>query len=92
MTITESALISRINRKLPHPRHDNWTYSGGWEKLRKARRIRDNRGLTWPNSNLGDYYVVDVMRNRVLATHVSLEELARELGVLRPYESLGGAS
>lgn len=57
------------------------------EQLRTARGDR-----SW--SNLGNHYIVDVNRNFVVADHVEPEKLARELGVLRPWEVVadGGAS
>jgi hypothetical protein len=39
--------------------------------------------------DLGEWYIVDAS-NRVTAAHVNLESLARELGALRPYESVTG--
>jgi hypothetical protein len=37
-------------------------------------------------ADLGDFYVVDVDRNFLVATHVDPEAYGRELGVLRQYE------
>ncbi len=37
---------------------------------------------------LGAYFVMDISHNCVLHKDVDLEELGRELEVLRPYESL----
>ena len=39
-------------------------------------------------SNLGDFYLLDLTRNVVVASHVNPEELGRELGVLEPWESV----
>ena len=36
---------------------------------------------------LGEWYIVDT-HNAIIAHHVTLEGLVRELGVLRPYEEL----
>jgi hypothetical protein len=33
-------------------------------------------------SDLGGYYIIDVYQNVVLATHVDLDQLARELGCM----------
>jgi hypothetical protein len=38
--------------------------------------------------DLGEFYVVDVSLNAVSRKDVDLEKLARELGVLKPYEAL----
>lgn len=51
------------------------------EMLKKCRSARD-----WPN--LGDYYIVDVQLNAVVATHVDLEALARKIDVIKPYETV----
>lgn len=48
--------------------------------------IKRARGNVW--TTLGDYYVVDVERNCIAQHHVDVEDLARELGVLQPWESL----
>lgn len=37
---------------------------------------------------VGDYYVLDHNRNFIVATHVDVEGMACELGVLREYEQL----
>jgi mRNA-degrading endonuclease HigB of HigAB toxin-antitoxin module len=38
--------------------------------------------------DLGEFYVVDVSGNSVSRKDVDLERLARELGALKPYETL----
>jgi len=50
----------------------------------KALRVARNR---W-RSDLGDYYIVDFSQNTIVETHVDLEVLARELGVLHAWERL----
>jgi hypothetical protein len=37
-----------------------------------------------------DYYVVSLSRNAITDTFDDLEEMARELGVLKPWEELAG--
>jgi hypothetical protein len=37
-------------------------------------------------ADLGDFYIVDVGRNFLVASHVDPETYGRELGVLRDYE------
>ena len=51
------------------------------EHLKATRSERDR-------PELGDYYIVDINRNTVVAKHRYPEELAREIGVLKPYEAL----
>lgn len=38
--------------------------------------------------DLGEYYVVDTFRNRVIERDVDLERLARDIGALEPYECI----
>jgi hypothetical protein len=64
---TRRAVESRVRRKLAQE----------GELLRKTRP-----GKTWAKHDCGDYYVVDVAMNGVVATHCDLEDLAHELGVL----------
>ena len=69
-TITENALLKRINRKLAH----------------KGQQLRKTR----PNSrwfhNLGEFYRIDLRDNRSEGTHLSLTNVALELGVLAENE------
>ena len=53
------------------------------EKLRKYRG-----GRSW--LTLGDYYIVDVRRNFVVASHIDVEELGGELGVFEELENVTG--
>ncbi len=71
-TITEQALIKRINRALAKQ----------YESVRRCRE--DSRAFGY----YGTYYVLDTWRNSPIATHVDLESLGRELGVLGQYEAL----
>lgn len=50
---------------------DNWT-------------LRKQRGNRWPD--LGQHYLVDLISNSVIAVDVDPVELAREYGLLRPFE------
>jgi hypothetical protein len=70
-SVTEKAVMARINRKLSHQ----------GEVLRKLR------GERWFTS-LGEYFVVDSRSNAVIDTHVVLEALAREIGVLNDFEGI----
>ena len=38
--------------------------------------------------DLGRHYIIDLRGNVVLRKDVDIEELGRELGVLRPYEAV----
>lgn len=39
-------------------------------------------------AEVGDYFVIDTARNTVVAMHVDLNELAREVGALAGHESV----
>lgn len=65
----------------------------------KTLRQRINRKLRWSGQTLkgargkaqtalGEYYVLNVDRDFVVRHHVCLEDYARELGVLQPFETL----
>jgi hypothetical protein len=74
VTVTERALVRRINRKLgklPFPQ-------------RLCVLAERSRGYY----NLGRFHVVDVYRNAVLDWRVDLVERARDLGVLAANEQL----
>jgi putative component of toxin-antitoxin plasmid stabilization module len=70
------ALVQRIDRRLAK---DD-------QRLGATRSTRE--GMSNLRLNLGAYYVVDTNRNFVVATHVSPEDLGRELGVLKDWEAL----
>ena len=70
--VAERALLQRVNRKL-RAEH---------EMLKRCKESSRSYG------ELGDLYCVDMSRNLVTATHVDLEALGRELGVLQPWETL----
>jgi len=75
--VSPRALQQRINRKL---RVED-------EVLRKSRPVYD-QGRPIYNSDLGEFYVVDVNRNFVVAGDVDLQQLGRELGALQNWEEL----
>jgi hypothetical protein len=54
---------------------------------KQGERLLANRRPV-PVPDLGNYYTVDLKKNSVARAHVDLEEIGRELGVLKPYESL----
>ena len=70
--VSERALIQRINRKLS----------------KELKSLRGAREKSIGFHDTGRYYIVDDSRNLVAATDVKLEELGRELKVLKPYEVL----
>ncbi|MCW5756977.1 MAG: hypothetical protein KIT54_07070 [Phycisphaeraceae bacterium] len=70
--LSERALFGRVNRALQRE----------GQSLRRCRI--DSRDY----ANLGRYFVVDDSRNYVVGKDIDLEELAREVGVLRGYETL----
>ena len=49
------------------------------------RTTRGQRAI----QDLGHHYILDIYTNGVLAWHCDLEELGRELGVLKAYEGVG---
>ena len=51
------------------------------KRLRKSRSERARQAL-------GEWHIINVNRNLISATDVDPEELARELGILAPYERL----
>lgn len=61
------------------------------------RLARDGRRLCRPRServrlDLGDVYLLDLNGNAVMERDVNVEQLARDLGVLRPFERIAEAS
>jgi hypothetical protein len=71
--ITKRALVQRINRRLAKQDYQ--------EKIEACRSSRDRH-------NVGDFYRIDLNRNAVIGTHVDLDELGRELGVLKAWEAV----
>lgn len=69
-TVSTRALISRINRRL----------------ARDGEHLRKSRPNTSESHNFGTYYIVNPRINRLVASNVDLEEVGRDLGVLRPDE------
>lgn len=72
VSVTERALVQRLNRVLR--RQD--------QVVRTTRHGHDSRGFR----DLGYHYILDFNRNQVVATHVDLEQLGRDLEVLHPRE------
>jgi len=74
--VGERTLIARINRKL---RDDDDPAAA--EVLKKSRGDR-------AREQVGNYYVVTQSGGYMVHPDVDLEEFARKLGVLKPYEEL----
>jgi len=71
--ITERALSQRINRKL----------------VGENEGLRSTRPGSEAASKLGRFYIVDLGRNSITAHGIdSLEQLGRELGVVRDHEEI----
>ena len=70
--ISERALLQRINRRLK-------------PDLQAVKTVRDvgRRRLDY-----GFFYRVDYRMNAVLDHHLDLEEMGRDLGVLKPWEEV----
>ena len=56
-------------------------------KLPEHEKLKKLRGSRWEH-DLGQYYIIDQNMNAILHKHIDIEELARELGALKPWESL----
>lgn len=65
-TVTLSAVVARINRKLER------------ERGTMLRKTRSQRAFY----DLGDFYEIDISRNLIMSKFVDPEQRARELGVL----------
>lgn len=74
--ITRGALEQRIRRKLAHD----------GVALRRKRSNLCAYGRGW--DCVGDYYTIDLNSNGLIDEGFDLEELGRDLGVLRAYEHL----
>ena len=77
--VSERALIQRINRKL----------NAEDQKLKAARGFWDRqRNLHYDDTNVGRFYVVDLLRNFVVDSHIDLAQYARKLGAMASWEEL----
>jgi hypothetical protein len=57
--------------------------------VREGKRLYASRSER-ASSDLGGFYILDMRRNSIAAGHVDPVELAREIGVLRPFEEAEG--
>lgn len=72
--VTQRALLARVNRKL----------------AADGQRMKQARQGTRAHQDLGDFYVIDLSRNALEASHCDLETWARDMGAMAPYERLVG--
>lgn len=73
VAVSRAAAIQRVRRKL--------TKEGAMGQLLKKNR-RD------PNGTLGEYYIVDLQGNYIVDNDVDVDELARKIGAIAPYETI----
>lgn len=77
--ISEGALVRRVNRRLKAENHQMKRTRGFWA---------GNHVHHYEDSNLGRFYVVDLMRNFVVDSFIDLEKYARDLGVMTKDEKV----
>ena len=70
--VSERALVQRINRKL----------------TKDDEQLHATRPGTRAEFDLGRYYVRDFRCPNIVRMHVDIEDLARELEVLQPWEEM----
>ena len=78
-TVSEGALIRRINRRI-----------GGYDRktcTAWGKRLRKLRGDRWW-LDFGSYYTVDWNTGNLGDTHINLEQYGREVGALATWEAL----
>jgi hypothetical protein len=57
-------------------------------RLRQAGEHLYTNRADREQSTLGHYYIVNLRENRIARTHVDVEALAREMGLLKPWEEI----
>ena len=57
-------------------------------KLRHDGKRIDASRTQQMRDQYGDFHMVDFTRNQLIEWHIKPEEMARELGVLKPYEQI----
>jgi hypothetical protein len=74
-----------------HPSTVELTNSALFQRTKRCL-AKDRRALKRARPaarvDLGSFYVVDLRTNRVAQTHVDLMALARELGLVQPWEGV----
>jgi hypothetical protein len=53
----------------------------------RLEALKTTRGDRW-RPELGDYYLLDLNRNCIIGKDVNPEKMAREIGVLEPWEEV----
>ena len=77
--ISERALVRRVNRRLRAENH----------QMKRTRGFWDSNHLDhYEDTNLGRFYVVDLLRNFVVDSFIDLEKYARDLGVMTKNEKV----
>jgi hypothetical protein len=77
--ISERALVRRINRRLLAENHQMKRTRGFWDS---------NHLHHHEDTNLGRFYVVDLLHNFVVDYHIDLVRYARDLGAMAEWEEL----
>jgi hypothetical protein len=77
--ISERALVRRVNRRLKAENHQMKRTRGFWDS---------NHFHHYEDTNLGRFYVVDLLRNFVVDYHIDLARYARDLGAMAEWEEL----
>ena len=80
-TVTRSALLRRINRRLG-AQNEEAIAAGTAQRLSACSRTSPS----W--HTLGDYHLMNIGHKIVVETHVDIEALGRQIGAMLEYESL----
>jgi hypothetical protein len=72
--VTTRALVQRINRLL----------------AKDDQMLKKTREKSRWFSETGEYFIINFNQNAIVAKHVDLEKLGRELGALKDYEEIEG--
>jgi hypothetical protein len=83
--------LSMVERMKKQDKKVPVTFRAVYQRVNRAlakegEGLRANRGAR--NRDTGEFYIVGFNRNAVLATHVDVEALARDLDVLKPWETV----
>lgn len=79
--ISERALLARVNRSLAKD-----------DRVVRKSRVLIDRGRPgsepYFNPATGEFYMIDTRFNGMVEDHIDLEDLGREIEVLKPWETL----
>jgi hypothetical protein len=78
LPISHRALLQRINRALKDE----------FKQVRRSRRVGQDAGRPLYAHGLGEYYLLNLRRNVIVAENLNLENYGKELKVLEDYEKL----